>query len=64
MEWMCMVAIRLESIARNLTDDTIRNTLAENWDGKLPAIVGQGNMAGIMDIGGILNDQQGSDSND
>ena len=57
-------AYRLESIANNLTDDTIRNTLAENWDGRLPAIVGQEGMAGIMDIGGILNDHQGSVNND
>jgi len=48
-------AFRLESIAGSLTDDTIRNTLAENWDGRLPAIVGQDGVAGILDINGILN---------
>ena len=47
-------AFRLKSINENLTDYTIRNTIAENWDGKLPAVVGSDAM-GIMELGDILN---------
>ncbi len=36
-------AFRLESINKNLTDLTIENTLAEQWDGKLPSVVGDAN---------------------
>ncbi len=36
-------AFRLESINKNLTDLTIQNTLAEQWDGKLPSVVGDAN---------------------
>ncbi|MBR6221268.1 MAG: prohibitin family protein [Clostridia bacterium] len=52
-------AFRLQSINENLTDFTIRNTIAENWDGKLPAVVGSDAM-GIMDLGDILNASGGS----
>ena len=54
-------AYRLQSINQNLTEDTIRNTLAENWDGKLPAVVGNGGMAGIMDVGEILEGEKDVD---
>ncbi len=47
-------AFRLESIAKQLTDETIRNTLADRWDGKLPTVMGTGT-AGILDIDGLLN---------
>ena len=47
-------AFRLQSINENLTDFTIRNTIAENWDGKLPAVVGSDGMS-IMQLGDILN---------
>ena len=46
-------AYRLESINRNLTDLTIRNTFAERWNGELPTVVGTG-AAGILDIGSLL----------
>ena len=48
-------AFRLQSIAQNLTDATIRNTIAERWDGKLPKVVGTA-AAGIMDIDGMLEE--------
>ena len=46
-------AFRLESIARNLTDATIRNTIAERWDGKLPTVMGTGS-TGILDISSLI----------
>lgn len=52
-------AFRLQSINENLTDYTIRNTIAENWDGKLPAVVGS-DAVGIMELGDILNASGGS----
>lgn len=54
-------AFRLQSINENLTEFTIRNTIAENWDGKLPAVVGSDAM-GIMELGDILNASSGSAS--
>lgn len=54
-------AFRLQSINENLTEFTIRNTIAENWDGKLPAVVGSDAM-GIMELGDILNASGGSAS--
>ena len=47
-------AYRLEAIGKHLTDDTIRNTVAENWDGKLPSFVGSG-AAGILDLGDLMS---------
>lgn len=41
-------AYRLEKIGEELTQETILNTIAENWDGKLPGVVG-------ADATGILN---------
>ena len=51
-------AFRLQSINENLTDLTIQNTLAENWDGKLPNVVGSG-ATGIMDLSGLLGSETG-----
>ena len=47
-------AYRLQSINQNITEETIRNTLAESWDGKLPTVMG-GDMNGILDFRGLLN---------
>ncbi len=47
-------AFRLQSINQNLTELTIRNTLAERWNGKLPSVVGSG-ATGIMDLSALLN---------
>ncbi len=46
-------AFRLESINKNLTDATIRNTVAERWDGKLPSVMGA-EMAGLLDIQDLM----------
>ena len=46
-------AYRLQSINENLTEQTIQNTLAERWDGKLPIVMGEG-MNSLMDISAIL----------
>ena len=51
-------AFRLASINENLTDMTIRNTLAERWDGKLPAVTG-GGLNGILNLSDLMED--GSD---
>lgn len=42
-------AYRLSQIGGQLTEATIRNTLAERWDGKLPGVVGA-NTAGILNL--------------
>lgn len=55
-------AFRLQSINENLTDYTIRNTIAENWDGKLPAVVGSDSMS-IMELNDILNNTVASSEN-
>lgn len=47
-------AYRLDNINKNLTDDTIRNTIAERWDGKLPTVMGAGT-TGILDVGAMLD---------
>lgn len=47
-------AFRLEAIGRNLTDATIRNTIAERWDGKLPTVMGSG-AAGILDFSDLID---------
>ena len=47
-------AFRLQSINQNLTDLTIRNTLAERWNGKLPSVMGSG-ATGLMDMTGLLD---------
>lgn len=45
---------RLEHIAKYITEGIIRMTLTEQWDGRLPSVVGTGT-AGIMDVGALLN---------
>lgn len=47
-------AYRLSNINKNLTDETIRNTIAERWNGELPTVVGTG-AAGILDIDRLLD---------
>ena len=47
-------AFRLQSINQNLTDLTIRNTLAERWNGKLPSVMGSG-ATGLMDMTGLMD---------
>ncbi len=53
-------AFRLESINKNLTDQTIQNTLAERWDGKLPTVMGgTGTIMNLSDLlGGASTDAQ------
>ena len=46
-------AYRLEQIGGQLTDKTILNTIAENWNGELPGVVGSG-MTGILNLDDIL----------
>ena len=47
-------AYRLEKIGGQLSDKTILNTLAEQWDGKLPGVVGA-DAAGILDLTGAAD---------
>lgn len=49
-------AYRLEVIAKHITDEIIEKTLSENWDGKLPSVVGS-NTTGIMDVTDLLDDK-------
>ena len=42
-------AYRLEQVGRQLTDKTILNTLADNWNGELPGVIGAG-AAGILNL--------------
>lgn len=51
-------AYRLEQIGRQLTDKTILNTLAENWNGELPGVVGAG-AAGILNLDELVKDGAG-----
>ena len=44
----------MDSIGGNLTDLTILNTIAENWDGKLPAVLGS-ELSGLLDFRGLLS---------
>ena len=46
-------AYRLEQIGQKLTDKTILSTLAENWNGELPGVVGAG-AAGILNLDDML----------
>lgn len=46
-------AYRLEQVGKHLTDKTIENTLAENWNGELPGVVGAG-AAGILDLNDMV----------
>lgn len=49
-------AYRLSQIGGQLTDETIRNTLAERWDGKLPGVVGAG-ATGILNLDAAVDDE-------
>ena len=58
-------AYRLDNINKNLTDDTIRNTIAERWDGKLPTVMGgSGTIMNLSDLLGGTNNIQGGNEND
>jgi len=47
-------AYRLEIIGKHITEEIIEKTLTENWDGKLPAVVGS-STAGILDVGSLID---------
>ena len=51
-------AFRLQSINQNLTDQTIRNTIAERWDGRLPTVMGT-SAAGILDVSDLIGQAAG-----
>ena len=54
-------AYRLESINNNLTEQTIQNTLAERWDGKLPTVMGgSGTIMNLTDLLGGTANTEGS----
>ena len=46
-------AYRLEQVGAQLTNATIFNTLAENWNGELPGVVGA-DAAGIFSLDGVI----------
>lgn len=46
-------AYRLRQIGQELTEETILNTIAENWNGELPGVVGTDAM-GVMDLGDAI----------
>ncbi|MBE5773006.1 MAG: prohibitin family protein [Clostridiales bacterium] len=48
-------AYRLSTIGEYITEDIINKTISENWDGKLPTVVGTGT-AGILDIASLMED--------
>ena len=51
-------AYRLEQIGKQLTDKTILNTLADNWNGELPGVIGAG-AAGILNLDELVKDGAG-----
>ena len=51
-------AYRLEQIGGQLTDKTILNTLADNWNGELPGVIGAG-AAGILNLDEMVKDGAG-----
>ena len=51
-------AYRLEQVGRQLTDKTILNTLADNWNGELPGVIGAG-AAGILNLDEMVKDGAG-----
>jgi len=54
-------AYRLESINNNLTEQTIQNTLAERWDGKLPTVMGgSGTIMNLTDLLGRTANTEGA----
>ena len=50
-------AYRLQKINEQLSEKTIFNTLAENWDGKLPSVVGAGT-TGILNLDDVVTGVQ------
>lgn len=50
-------AYRLQKINEQLSEKTIFNTLAENWDGKLPGVVGTGT-TGILNLDNAMHDAE------
>ena len=53
-------AYRLQKVSEQLTEKAIFNTLALNWDGKLPAVIGEGT-TGILDLGDIVSGDDGQE---
>lgn len=51
-------AYRLEQIGKQLTDKTILNTLADNWNGELPGVVGAG-ATGILNLDDMVKEGAG-----
>lgn len=51
-------AYRLEQIGKHLTDKTILNTLADNWNGELPGVIGAG-AAGILNLDEMVKGSAG-----
>ena len=51
-------AYRLEQIGKQLTDKTILNTLADNWNGELPGVIGAG-AAGILNLDEMVKGSAG-----
>lgn len=47
-------AYRLSQISKNLTQETILNTIAESWNGELPGVVGAG-ATGILNLDEAAN---------
>ena len=50
-------AYRLEKLAEELTEKAILNTLAQNWDGKLPTVMGDG-ATGIFDVTDLVAEEE------
>ena len=53
-------AYRLQKVSEQLTEKAIFNTLALNWDGKLPAVIGEGT-TGILDLGDMVSGDDGQE---
>lgn len=47
-------AYRLEVVGNRITDEIIKKTLSEKWDGQLPSVVGS-STTGIMDITDLID---------
>lgn len=50
-------AYRLQKIGEQVTDMTVKNTLAERWDGKLPGVIGM-EAAGILNLDALTGAQE------
>ena len=53
-------AYRLQKVSEQLTEKAIFNTVALNWDGKLPAVIGEGT-TGILDLGDMVSGDDGQE---